>query len=144
MTGGRLIFSSSNTHLQHNPSPASRHAMAMKLLTILTLALAVAANPIVVRKSPVTLPVARRFNFTGSANIREIDQARAKTLKSRTRTNPKDVSKASLVNVPVTNTVVTYTAEVNTALVLIIHLSDGRDCRCKSETPRGPVSTLPA
>lgn len=95
--------------------------MVMKLFSILSLAIAVAANPVVIRKSPVTLQVARRFNFTGSANIRDIDQARAKALKSRTRTNPKDVNKASLVNLPITNAVVTYTADVSVQLADMNH-----------------------
>ena len=48
------------------------------LTASLLLAVSVAANPIVVRKAPVSLPIARRFNITGAHDIIQKDQARAK------------------------------------------------------------------
>ena len=51
-------------------------------IATLTLAIAVAANPLVqVRDTPVTLSIAKRFNFTGSATLIERDQARASGLR---------------------------------------------------------------
>ena len=43
---------------------------------------AATASPVVVRDSPVSLPLARRVAFTGSAKIVEQDQARAALLKN--------------------------------------------------------------
>jgi cathepsin E len=52
------------------------------LLTTVLLALAVAADPIIVKRSLVTLPISRRINIT-SVNILEHDQLRAKTLRAK-------------------------------------------------------------
>jgi hypothetical protein len=77
------------------------------------LALIAAASPLVVRKSPITIPLARRFNVTGSSKILELDQARAKFLKSGKRTvHTNKATSDATVPVPVTNGAVTYTATV--------------------------------
>ncbi|KAK7680345.1 hypothetical protein QCA50_016585 [Cerrena zonata] len=39
------------------------------------------ANPVVIRDSPITLSVAKRFNATGVANILQTDQARAHSIR---------------------------------------------------------------
>ncbi len=84
------------------------------LLTIAVAAVAISAKPIVVRNSPVTLPIARRVNLTGTANVLKADQARAKVLKGRSQASKKAaVGKVFAdVDVPVTNTAVIYTAGV--------------------------------
>jgi hypothetical protein len=53
------------------------------LLTTLLFALSVAASPVLVNRSPVTLPLSRRFNLTSIHNLVRHDQARAKALRAR-------------------------------------------------------------
>lgn len=53
------------------------------LLTTLLLALAVSANPIVLKRSLVTLPLARQVNPAGLQNLVQRDQNRARSLKAR-------------------------------------------------------------
>ncbi|KAI0356743.1 acid protease [Trametes cingulata] len=89
--------------------------MLARLLPIVALAVAaVVAKPIVVRDSPVTLSVARRFNVTAAPNLLKIDQARAKVLKAQGLGHGKDakLKKAGIFDVPVTNGAVDYTASV--------------------------------
>nr|VWO97073.1 Uncharacterized protein [Ganoderma boninense] len=52
------------------------------LVALCAAATTVSASPFVVRDTPVTLPIARRFNATGSAKIVELDRARAQMLKN--------------------------------------------------------------
>ena len=51
------------------------------LFALCAVVTAASASPFVVRDTPVTLPLARRFNVTGSAKIVELDRARAQALK---------------------------------------------------------------
>ncbi|KAI0253244.1 aspartic protease [Lactifluus subvellereus] len=48
--------------------------------TFLLLAVGIAAEPIVIHRAPVSLPLARRLNVTGSHDLVRKDQARAKNL----------------------------------------------------------------
>ncbi|KAG0700668.1 aspartic peptidase domain-containing protein [Suillus ampliporus] len=82
---------------------------AASLLTTLLLALSIAASPVEVRDSPITLPVARRLNTSGgSINLVEHDQSRAAALKS--------IGTSSLgrraASIAVTNEAVSYIAAV--------------------------------
>ncbi|KAI0649653.1 aspartic proteinase precursor [Trametes meyenii] len=90
--------------------------MLARLLPFVALAVsAVVANPIVVRDSLVTLPIARRLNVTGAADLVKSDQARAKVLKQKALGKGKGAnlkSAASVIDVPVTNGAVTYTVSV--------------------------------
>lgn len=89
--------------------------MFASLTVTVTLALLTAASPLVVRQGPVTLPLARHFNFTGTKTLLERDQARAKAFKSGTKVKPNAAAasaSASSFPVPVVNGAVTYTAEV--------------------------------
>ncbi|KAH9052761.1 aspartic peptidase A1 [Lactarius vividus] len=78
------------------------------LTTILLLIVSVAADPIVVRKSPVSLPIARHLNITGAHGLIRKDQARARNMFA--------VSKAkrsgSTINIGITNVAVIYEANV--------------------------------
>ncbi|KAG6893747.1 hypothetical protein C0992_008774, partial [Termitomyces sp. T32_za158] len=65
---------------------------ASSLLVTLLLAFAVSANPIVVRDSPVKLPLARRLNLTSVHNLVRNDLARAKHLRARAEALSKGVS----------------------------------------------------
>ncbi|KAG1802548.1 aspartic peptidase domain-containing protein [Suillus subaureus] len=56
---------------------------AASLLTTLLLALSIAASPVEIRNSPITLPIARRLNTSGGTiNILQHDQSRAAALKN--------------------------------------------------------------
>jgi cathepsin E len=52
------------------------------LTTFFFLIVSVATNPIIGRKSPVSLSLARHFDITGGHNLVKQDQARAKSLVS--------------------------------------------------------------
>ncbi len=84
------------------------------LLALTTAAVTVAAKPIVIRDSPITLPIARRFNLTGVPSILKQDQARAKVLKARSQGQGKGASpkKAAVFPVDATNQAVDYTVSV--------------------------------
>jgi cathepsin E len=56
------------------------------LLSTLLLALAVAANPIVVDRAPISLPIVRSLNVTNLRGLYEHDVARAAHFKSRGKT----------------------------------------------------------
>lgn len=78
---------------------------AASLLTFVALALAVSAEPIVIRDSPVKLSFAKHFNFTGAGNLLKKDQARATLLKTQGR--EKAAGKRAVINTPATNEVST-------------------------------------
>ena len=75
---------------------------SQSFIALLTLALTVAASPVVVDETPVTLSFAKHINSTGTLNLLKLDQARAKHLKAR-RSGPFTELVGSL---PVTNTAV--------------------------------------
>ncbi|KAF8971720.1 aspartic protease [Flammula alnicola] len=81
------------------------------LLTTLLLALSVAANPVLVNRSPVTLPISRRLNLTSVHNLVRHDQARAKALKAKGAARAAGQSRA-VINEQVDNQAVTYVASV--------------------------------
>ncbi|KAF9486586.1 aspartic protease [Pholiota conissans] len=80
------------------------------LLTTLLLALSVAANPVLVDRSPVTLPISRRLNLTSVHNLVRHDQNRAKALKLKG--SSKGLGSRAVVNEAVDNQAVTYVASV--------------------------------
>ena len=83
-------------------------------LVLVAIALTLPGEAVVIRNSsPVTLPFARRLNFTGAANLVQHDQARAKALKARATTSTSKFPKAPIINDPVTNGVVDYVANVS-------------------------------
>ena len=86
----------------------------LALLGLTTVAVTVAATPIVIRNSPVTLPIASRVNTTGVPSILKQDQARAKTLKARSQAQGKSASlkQAALFDVDATNQAVDYVVSV--------------------------------
>lgn len=98
--------------------------MFSRLFITVTLALLAASSPLVVRNSPVSIPLARRFNVTGAKNILAADQARAKFLKSGTKSAQK--AAASSGSLPVTNGAVTYTAAVCATFLYSVASIDDR------------------
>ena len=87
------------------------------LVVTLTLALAVAANPLYTRRSSVTLPIAKRVNATGTVKILERDQARARRYKQSKASKRGLYGLGGLgapyVDVDVTTDYVTYLADVS-------------------------------
>ncbi|OCH85903.1 aspartic proteinase precursor [Obba rivulosa] len=80
---------------------------------VLFCALAVVAKPVVVRDSPITLPVVRRLNLTGKSTIADLDRARVRSMQNGVFSRPaRAKSAASVFNVPVTNEAVSYVATV--------------------------------
>ena len=81
------------------------------LLTTVLLALAVAAEPIMMKKSLVSLPLSRRINVNSSVRtILEHDQARAKALKAHGTAKAAGVARQ--VSTPATNEAVSYIAAI--------------------------------
>ncbi|PIL28539.1 transporter [Ganoderma sinense ZZ0214-1] len=81
--------------------------------TLLALCIAAAtasASPVVVRDSPISLPLARRFNATGSGSILAADQARAQLLKNVGHAKGGNPSKRADVVVSNANTF--YSVEI--------------------------------
>ncbi|PSR75643.1 hypothetical protein PHLCEN_2v8934 [Hermanssonia centrifuga] len=84
----------------------------------LLLALTAASSPVVIRDNLIKLPLVKRINSTGSANILQRDQARAKSFKTQGRPHSTQfkhgsTAAAAPVSVPITNGVVSYTVEVS-------------------------------
>ena len=97
--------------------PALPKMIPASLLVTLTLLLAltgnVAANPVIINRSPVTLPLLRVLNLTSTHNLLRYDQARAKALKSRGSSKKgKDHDARAVVNEPIDNQVFTYVASI--------------------------------
>ena len=80
------------------------------LLTTLFLALAVAANLILIDRSPISLPLSRRLNLTSIVNLLKHDQARAKALKAAGTGGV--FQSAAVVSESIENQAVTYVASV--------------------------------
>ncbi|KAG5651286.1 hypothetical protein H0H81_009203 [Sphagnurus paluster] len=81
------------------------------LLPVLFLALAVAGNPVVIRDSPITVPLARHLSSTGGARSlvrRDVDRARRLVAK---RSN-SDFAARGIINEPVFNTGTHYTVSI--------------------------------
>ncbi|KAI0077150.1 aspartic peptidase A1 [Panus rudis PR-1116 ss-1] len=82
--------------------------------------LSAAANPLYVRnRSPVTLQVAKRFNFTGVGTLLERDQARARGLVklARAKSNNRIRQDASFLRAAVSNQVTEYIVTVNSLIL---------------------------
>ena len=89
--------------------------LRMPLLAFTAAAVTVAAKPIIVRDSPVSLPIARRFNLTGVPSILKQDQAGAKALKGRSQSSKAkgpSLKQAAIFNVDATNQAVDYVVSV--------------------------------
>ena len=82
------------------------------LLTTLLFALSIAASPVLVNRSPVTLPLSRRVNLTSVHNLLRHDQARAKALKVRAAAKATGLHTDAVINEPVDNQAAHYVASV--------------------------------
>ncbi|THH21222.1 hypothetical protein EW146_g287 [Bondarzewia mesenterica] len=84
------------------------------LTSLLVLALTVAAKPVVIRDSLISLPFAKTINVTSIPLLLKHDQARAKALRARAEAKISGVSLSSdaVVSISVENQAVTYAASV--------------------------------
>ncbi|KAK0466333.1 aspartic peptidase A1 [Desarmillaria tabescens] len=69
------------------------------------------SSPVVIPRSPVTLPIVRKFNFNGTSTIVERDRARVAALRSRAD-GARNVTRRAVVNEDVDNVAVVYSASV--------------------------------
>ncbi|KAN0135184.1 aspartic protease [Lactarius tabidus] len=79
-----------------------------QLTALLLLVVCVAASPIVVRKAPISLLIARRLNITGAHDLIQKDQARARNMFAVNKAKRS----GSPGNVEITNVAVAYEASV--------------------------------
>lgn len=95
--------------------PALMHVMSqIAPLTSILLALGIAANPIVVRNSLVSLSFARHLNITGSNDLVLRDQTRAKHLVSLSKAKLSDnLSADAIIGLNVINAAATYQTSVD-------------------------------
>ena len=85
----------------------------INLLTTLLLALSVVANPLLVKRSPVTLPISRRVNITSVNSLLKHDQVRAQTLLAGALTTVENLlHEADAVSEQLENQAVSYVASV--------------------------------
>ena len=101
---------------------------SVALLATVTLALSVAATPVVVRDSIVSLPLAKRFNATSALRLLEHDQRRASGLKAlahakKARREGRSLdARASVISVPSVNEVVNYAVNVSASSSIARHI----------------------
>ncbi|KAK0208939.1 aspartic peptidase A1 [Desarmillaria ectypa] len=69
------------------------------------------SSPVVIPRSPVSLPIARKFNFNGTSTIVERDRARVAALRSRAD-GARNVTRRAVVNEDVDNVTVVYAASI--------------------------------
>lgn len=86
--------------------------ISVTLLTTLLCSLAIAAKPIVIERSPVTLPLSRRVNATGISNLLAHDQSRAKALKRLGVAKAAGHSQRAVISESIENRAVSYVAHV--------------------------------
>ena len=88
--------------------------ISSSLLTTLLLAIAVAANSVIVEKSLVTLPISKSVNITNVQNLLRHDQIRAKALRAKgeARAAGNPLHSDDVISSPVDNQAVTYIAAV--------------------------------
>ena len=82
------------------------------LLTTVLLALSVAANPVIVERSLVRLPLSRHINVTTSIqNVLQHDQLRAKNLRARGEAKAAGIERA-VISSQAENQAVSYVASI--------------------------------
>ncbi|KAI6020112.1 hypothetical protein PISMIDRAFT_29263 [Pisolithus microcarpus 441] len=83
------------------------------LLTIVLLAVSIAASPVEIRSSPISLPLARSLNTQGGTiNLLQHDQARATALRARGDAITAGQLDRRQSSIPVTNIAYSYIAAV--------------------------------
>ncbi|KAF9486196.1 aspartic peptidase A1 [Pholiota conissans] len=82
------------------------------VVAFLFLAFSVDANPVLITSSPVTLPISRHLNLSSIHNLVHHDQTRARYMKNNVECSEPKLESHVVVNEPVTNSAVQYTASV--------------------------------
>ena len=90
------------------------------LVVTLTLALTVAANPLAIRSSLMTLSMAKVINVTGSGTIPQRDRARARSMKQIGAPKANGLGFDAGVNIRATNEGVFYAVDVSITLSIAI------------------------
>ena len=93
--------------------------MFPSLLILVHLALSATSSTFVIRDSPISIPLARRFNVSGSMNIVAADRARANFIKDSTSASGGAAPRISIL--PVRDTVVGYVAQVRVYPSVYMH-----------------------
>ncbi|KAK0233810.1 aspartic peptidase A1 [Armillaria fumosa] len=84
--------------------------MLSTFFVLTSLVVAGLSSPVVIPRSPVSFPIARKFNFgNGTSTIVERDRARVAALRSRASRN---ATRRAVVNEDVDNVAVLYTASI--------------------------------
>ncbi|KAJ8495267.1 hypothetical protein ONZ51_g1815 [Trametes cubensis] len=92
----------------------SGYALFLSLLLVLSHTTTAQVNPSrVIVNNTITLPIAKRFNFTGSTTLLQHDQGRVRRLRARA-TGTLSAPSPELSSVEVTNELVQYFVEVFT------------------------------
>ncbi|TFK35982.1 aspartic peptidase domain-containing protein, partial [Crucibulum laeve] len=82
------------------------------LLTPILLAFTVAANPVLIPRSSVTLPLSRRVNVSSIHNLVRHDVTKAKAFKARGLAKANGFSIDAVINEQVDNQAVSYIASI--------------------------------
>ena len=120
-TSGSANAGKTSRSRRNSPSAMVSHTVLRAILSLSVVAVALAVSaPAAERKvvnKLVSLPIARRYNLTGT-NLVKSDQARAKYLQTQHLSRTQDVSAqaaknaAAAIGVGITNVVVSYVADV--------------------------------
>ena len=86
---------------------------------LLSLALSASAGLVTRTTTPVTLALTKQFNLTGAAKMIEIDQARAKALKARTKASANRARQATPASFPLANQLVYYSTPVSVRILRV-------------------------
>ena len=95
---------------------SSAAGLRLALIAIFVLAFSTQVLGAYIRRDvgPLTLPLIRRLNTTGTLKLLAKDQARAKALKTLSRTDPDSVAQqGAIINIPGTDAIVDYTVDVS-------------------------------
>ncbi|KAK0455872.1 aspartic peptidase A1 [Armillaria borealis] len=85
--------------------------MLSTFFVLTSLVVAGLSSPVVIPRSPVSFPIARKFNFNGTSTIVERDRARVAALRSRAD-GARNATRRAVVNQDVDNVAVLYSASI--------------------------------
>ena len=92
------------------------------LLLALTLAVVVGATPVVqVRHNFIRLPMAKKFNLTGTSTLLAADRLRVKNLhtQAKARLSPQSLPADAVISAPLDNRAVSYIAQVSSNTIVL-------------------------
>ena len=87
--------------------------VSLTLFSSVLFAVGIAANSVVIRQGPVSLPLARHINVTGLNDLVQKDRARAKNMFAHGQAKARGAhGPGTVIGVGVTNTGIIYEARV--------------------------------